>query len=99
MSVLTGPRNALSRQYEKLFEMEGVELVFEEGALVAIADKAIERKTGARGLRAILEEMMLELMYDVPSSKDIVRIVITQETVEKGTGPEIITENDELKQA
>jgi ATP-dependent Clp protease ATP-binding subunit ClpX len=99
VSILTEPRNALTRQYEKLFEMEGVELVFEEGALGAIADKAIERKTGARGLRAILEEMMLELMYEVPSSKDIMRIVITQETVEKGTGPEIITENDELKQA
>ena len=97
--ILTEPRNALTRQYEKLFEMEGVELVFEPAGLEAIADKAIERKTGARGLRSILEEMMLELMYEIPSSKEIARVVITQETVEKGTGPEIYSEGDELKQA
>jgi len=97
--ILTEPRNALTRQYEKLFEMEGVELVFEPGALEEVAAKAIDRKTGARGLRAILEEMMLELMYDIPSSKDIVRVVISRETVEKGSGPEIFTEGDELKQA
>jgi ATP-dependent Clp protease ATP-binding subunit ClpX len=97
--ILTEPRNALTRQYEKLFEMEGVELVFESAALEAIAQKAIERKTGARGLRAILEEMMLDLMYDIPSSKDIVRVLITRDTVEKGSGPEVLTEGDELKQA
>jgi ATP-dependent Clp protease ATP-binding subunit ClpX len=97
--ILTEPRNALTRQYEKLFEMEGVELVFEPEALEAVAHKAIERKTGARGLRAILEEMMLELMYEIPSSKEIVRVVISRETVEKGVGPEIVTQGEELKQA
>jgi ATP-dependent Clp protease ATP-binding subunit ClpX len=97
--ILTEPRNALTRQYEKLFEMEGVDLVFEPGALEAVAAKAINRKTGARGLRSILEEMMLELMYDIPSSKGIVRVVISRDTVEKGNGPEIFTEGDELKQA
>ena len=99
VQILTEPRNALTRQYEKLFEMEGVDLVFEEGALESIAEKAIERKTGARGLRAILEEMMLELMYEIPSSKDIARVVISRDTVERGTGPEIFSEGDELKQA
>jgi ATP-dependent Clp protease ATP-binding subunit ClpX len=97
--ILTEPRNALTRQYEKLFEMEGVELMFEMGALEAVAAKAIDRKTGARGLRAILEEMMLELMYDIPSSKDIVRVVISRDTVEKGNTPEVFSEGDELKQA
>ncbi len=97
--ILTEPRNALTRQYEKLFEMEGVELVFEPGALEAVAGKAINRKTGARGLRSILEEMMLELMYDIPSSKDIVRVVISRDTVEKGNSPETFSEGDELKQA
>ena len=97
--ILTEPRNALTRQYEKLFEMEGVDLVFEPGALEAVAAKAINRKTGARGLRSILEEMMLELMYDIPSSKDIVRVVISRDTVEKGNSPETFSEGDELKHA
>ena len=67
--------------------------------MTVATQKAIERKTGARGLRAILEEMMLDLMYDIPSSKDIVRVLITRDTVEKGSGPEVLTEGDELKQA
>jgi ATP-dependent Clp protease ATP-binding subunit ClpX len=94
--ILTEPKNALTRQYEKLFEMEGVELVFEEDALSAIATRAIERKTGARGLRAILEELMLDLMYEIPSSKDILRVVVTRETVENDTSPDIYTEGDQL---
>ena len=94
--ILTEPKNALTRQYEKLFEMEGVELVFEADALRAVARRAIDRRTGARGLRAILEELMLELMYEIPSSKEILRVVITRETVEESAGPDIYTDGDQI---
>jgi len=99
--ILTEPKNALVRQYEKLFEMEDVELIFHPDALRAIAHKAIERKTGARGLRAILEESMLDLMYEIPTSEEIVKVVITRESIENGDTPEIYTEGDEfyLKEA
>ncbi len=94
--ILTEPKNALIRQYEKLFEMEGVELIFEEDALRAIAGRAIARKTGARGLRAILEELMLDLMYEIPSTKDILRVVVTKDTVLNDTAPEVYTDGDQL---
>jgi ATP-dependent Clp protease ATP-binding subunit ClpX len=94
--ILSEPKNALTRQYEKLFDMEGVELVFQPEALAAVAKKAIERKTGARGLRAILEEAMLDLMYDIPDAEDIARVVITPETIQKGEAPEIYHDGDEL---
>jgi ATP-dependent Clp protease ATP-binding subunit ClpX len=94
--ILSEPKNALVRQYQKLFEMEDVELVFEEEALAAIARKAIDRKTGARGLRAILEEIMLNLMYDIPSSKDVLRVVVTADTIEKSLDPEVYTDGDQL---
>jgi ATP-dependent Clp protease ATP-binding subunit ClpX len=94
--ILTEPRNAITRQYEKLFEMEGVELIFEPDALSAVARRALGRKTGARGLRAILEEIMLDLMYEIPSTKDILRVVVTRECLEEGTPPEIYTDGDQL---
>ena len=79
--ILTEPRNALVKQYRKLFELDGVELEFGDDALEAIADQAILRGTGARGLRAIMEEVLLSVMYDIPSRKDVARCQITREVV------------------
>ena len=87
IDILTKPKNALARQYKRLFEMDGVELVFEDDALVEIAKKAIERKTGARGLRAICEEVMLDIMYDIPSRTDVKRCVITKDVIDKVAPP------------
>jgi ATP-dependent Clp protease ATP-binding subunit ClpX len=81
VEILTKPKNALVKQYEKLFEMDDVELEFEAEALVEIAKKAIERKTGARGLRSIIEGIMLDVMFELPSREDIEKCVITKETV------------------
>jgi ATP-dependent Clp protease ATP-binding subunit ClpX len=88
--VLTEPRNALIRQYQRLFELDGVELDFTPEALVAIADQAALRGTGARGLRAIMEEVLLNVMYDVPSRKDIGRVVITVEVVRDNVNPTLV---------
>jgi ATP-dependent Clp protease ATP-binding subunit ClpX len=85
--ILTEPKNALTKQYKKLFELEEVDLQFTDDALVAIADKAIERKTGARGLRAIMEELLLDLMYDIPGREDVSEIVINREVVEGKAEP------------
>jgi ATP-dependent Clp protease ATP-binding subunit ClpX len=79
--ILTEPKNALVRQYGRLFDLDGVELEFSDDALEAIAEQAILRGTGARGLRAIMEEVLLSVMYDLPSRKDVARCVITRETV------------------
>jgi len=79
--ILTEPRNALTKQYEKLLSFEKVKLKFTEGALAAVARKAYTQKTGARGLRAILEEVMLDLMYDAPSQKQIKEVVITEDAI------------------
>lgn len=87
IKILTEPKNALVKQYQKLFDMEGVELKFSDGALKAIADKAIERKTGARGLRAILEETLMDLMFDVPSMEDLTSVTITEKVVKDGNKP------------
>ncbi|MDQ3900989.1 MAG: ATP-dependent Clp protease ATP-binding subunit ClpX, partial [Actinomycetota bacterium] len=81
VQILTEPRNALSKQYCRLFEMDGVELEFTSTALEAIADQAILRGTGARGLRAIMEEVLLPVMYDIPSRTDVAKVVITEQTV------------------
>jgi ATP-dependent Clp protease ATP-binding subunit ClpX len=89
-NILTEPKNALVKQYRKLFEMENANLKFTEDAVEAIAQKALERKTGARGLRAILEELLLDLMYDVPGQSDISEITITGDVV-KGKAQPIIT--------
>ena len=88
--ILTEPRNALIRQYAKLFELDGVELEFTDDALEAIADQAILRGTGARGLRAIMEEVLLSVMYEVPSRDDVARVVITREAVLEHVNPTIV---------
>lgn len=85
--ILTEPRNALVKQYQKLLELDNVKLQFEEAALRAIAKKAIERKTGARGLRSIFEELMLDLMFEVPSEQNIKTVRITEEAVTNGSKP------------
>ena len=81
VSILTEPKNALTKQYRKLFEMEGVEIEFREGALKKIAEKAMERKTGARGLRSILEQVLLDTMYDLPSLEEVSKVVIDEAVV------------------
>lgn len=88
--ILTEPKNALTKQYEKLFELDGVKLEFDKKALGLIADMALERKTGARGLRAILEEIMLDVMYEIPSSDNIEKCIITEETVLKKAPPTLV---------
>ncbi|MBO5779319.1 MAG: ATP-dependent Clp protease ATP-binding subunit ClpX [Clostridia bacterium] len=88
--ILTEPKNALTKQYQALLQMDGVALTFEEGALKKIAELAISRKTGARGLRAILEEIMLDLMYDIPSRDDVAEIIITPGAVSKTEEPKLV---------
>ncbi|MGA0978578.1 MAG: ATP-dependent Clp protease ATP-binding subunit ClpX [Candidatus Nanopelagicales bacterium] len=90
MQVLTEPRNALVKQYQKLFELDGVELEFTDEALGEIADQALKRGTGARGLRAILEEVLLNVMYDVPSRSDVAKVVVTEETVRDNVLPTLV---------
>ena len=90
IEVLTEPKNALTKQYRRLFELDGVELEFDAGALAAIADQGLLRGTGARGLRAILEEVLLNVMYDVPSRDDVATVQITREVVENNVNPTII---------
>jgi ATP-dependent Clp protease ATP-binding subunit ClpX len=87
VEILTRPKNALTKQYEKLFEFENVKLRFNEDLLEAVAERAIERKSGARGLRAILEDIMLEIMYDLPSSTDIEECIISSEVLTKKVKP------------
>ena len=88
--ILREPKNALLKQYWKMLKMDGVELEFDDEAVVEIAKKAIERKTGARGLRAILEELMLDIMYDVPSQQDAVKCIVHKECITDGKTPELI---------
>ena len=94
ISILTEPRNALVKQFQKMFALDGVELDFERSALEAIADKAIERETGARGLRAILEESLQPVMFEVPSRDDVVKVVITEGVVTEGRAPLMLTGKD-----
>lgn len=98
IDILLRPKNALIKQYKKLFAIEGAELEFTEEAVVAIAKKALKRKTGARGLRAILEDLLLDSMYEVPSLSDVKKIVVDQENVENSTTPIYIHKN-ELKKS
>src|SRR5919107_530784 len=90
IKILTEPRNAYVKQYQRLFELDGVELEFDRGALEAIADQAMLRGTGARGLRAIMEEVLLSVMYEVPSNPDAARVVITREVVLENVNPTIV---------
>ena len=96
VNILTKPRNALVKQYQKLFAMDDVELEFEPKALDAIASKAIERRTGARGLRSIIESVMMDLMFEIPSRNDITKVVVT-ESIVTGTGqPDLYDEDNRL---
>lgn len=100
ISILTEPRNALLKQYQELFRLDNVELEITKDALVAIAKKAKARKTGARGLRAVIEEVMLNAMFEIPSTPDARKCIITRETIEDGKDPEIemkTSENKEIK--
>jgi ATP-dependent Clp protease ATP-binding subunit ClpX len=97
VQILTEPRNALIKQYQKLFEIDGVELEFTDDAVEAIADKAMERGTGARGLRAIIEEVLLNVMYDVPSREDIGKVVVTREVVSDNVNPTLVPREAEPK--
>ena len=90
VNILTKPKNALVKQYKKLLEIDGVELEFEPDALEAIVDKAIERKTGARGLRSIIENVMTDIMYDIPSNEKIEKCIITKDTIQNNAKPKII---------
>jgi ATP-dependent Clp protease ATP-binding subunit ClpX len=90
IKVMTEPKNALVKQYKKLFEFEDIKLKFTDGAVKAIAEKAIERKTGARGLRAVMEETMLEIMFELPSQKEVEEVVINEEVVAKGENPMMV---------
>ena len=87
IDILTGPRNALVKQYQRMFELDGVQLEFETEALRSIADLAVERKTGARGLRAILEDVLGPIMFEIPSAEDVAKVIVTQAAVDEGAAP------------
>ena len=91
VTILTEPRNALAKQFQRFFSFDNIELVFSDDALTAIANKALERETGARGLRSILEEILLEVQFELPSRRDVQKCVVTKETVEKGIQPTLVT--------
>ncbi|MGH8383279.1 ATP-dependent Clp protease ATP-binding subunit ClpX [Pseudomonas sp.] len=95
MQILTEPKNALTKQYAKLFEMEGVDLEFRSDALKSVARKALERKTGARGLRSILEGILLDTMYEIPSQKDVSKVVIDESVIDGSSQPLLIYESSE----
>jgi ATP-dependent Clp protease ATP-binding subunit ClpX len=96
--ILTEPKNAIVKQYARLLQMDNVELEFTEEALEEIAKEAIKRKTGARGLRAIIESVMLDVMFDLPSREDVVKCVITKESITEGKAPTLITKDGKTKQ-
>ena len=97
VKVLTEPKNALVKQYQAMFDMENVKLTFTDSALRAIAKKAIERKTGARGLRAIMEDNLLELMYDIPDKKEIGEIIIDDKVINDGKEPKFVLRKEDKK--
>src|SRR5437868_1422052 len=97
VKILNEPRNALVKQYQKLFELDNVELEFTDDSLESIADLAILRATGARGLRAIMEEVLLSVMYEVPSRKDVARVVVTREVVLENVNPTLVPREVEPK--
>ncbi len=94
IDILTKPKNSLVKQFQKLFEMDSVKLKFTKGALQSVAKKALERESGARGLRAILEEAMLDIMYDVPTKNGIKEVVLNEDVITKGDTPLIVYEKD-----
>ncbi|MEG1930550.1 MAG: ATP-dependent protease ATP-binding subunit ClpX, partial [Anaerovorax sp.] len=92
--IIKEPKNSLLKQYKKLFKLDGVELEIEEEAMESVAQKAIERKTGARGLRSILEYVMTDIMYEIPSREDIVKCIITKGTIESNSKPALVLKED-----
>ncbi|HZT45127.1 MAG TPA: hypothetical protein VFA24_03020, partial [Gaiellaceae bacterium] len=91
VKILQEPKNALVKQYQRFFNYDSIELVFTDDALWEIADKALERETGARGLRSIIENALLDVMFELPSRKDVSKCVITKETILKGLKPTLVT--------
>jgi ATP-dependent Clp protease ATP-binding subunit ClpX len=91
-TILTEPRHALTRQFQRFFEFDDIELVFADDSLEAIADRALERETGARGLRSILEETLLDVQFELPSRRDVTKCVVTKETITEGRRPTLVTE-------
>ncbi len=92
ITILTEPRNALVKQFHRFFSFDGIELVFAEEALTSIADRALKRETGARGLRSIIEETLLDVQFELPSRRDVKKCVVTKETIETGRAPTLVTE-------
>ena len=99
VSILTEPKNALIKQYQKLFSLENIELEFEKEALMKIAEKSLNRSTGARGLRAVIEEIMMQIMYEIPSRKDIKKVIINQDVIDNQSEPIIILKDKAKKSA
>ncbi len=99
IEILVEPKNALVKQYQRFFEMEDVELEFSDDALEAIAEQALLRGTGARGLRAILEEVLLNVMYDLPSREDVGKCVIDRDVVEDKVNPTLVPKDEVAKKA
>lgn len=95
--IIIEPKNALLKQYKKLFSMDNVELEIEDDAMVKIAEKAIERKTGARGLRSIMEGLMTDVMFEIPSRQDVRKCVITKDTVDGAAQPALVLNGDETE--
>jgi ATP-dependent Clp protease ATP-binding subunit ClpX len=102
ITILTEPRNALAKQFRRFFAFDDIELVFAPDSLGAIADRALERETGARGLRSIIELALLDVMFELPSRTDVTKCVITKETISKGLKPTLVTSagpaEDELEE-
>ena len=92
VSILIEPRNALVKQFQRFFSFDGIELVFSEDSLMAVAEKGLARETGARGLRSIVEEILLEVQFELPSRRDVKKCVVTKDTVERGLTPTLVTE-------
>ncbi|MEO2119120.1 MAG: ATP-dependent Clp protease ATP-binding subunit ClpX, partial [Microbacterium sp.] len=90
IEILTAPKNALVKQYQRMFEIDGVSLEFDDEALVAIADLAVARKTGARGLRAILEDVLGPIMFEIPSAENVDKVIVTRAAVEDGAAPTLV---------
>ena len=92
ITILTEPKNALTRQFQRFFEFDEIELQFQEDSLAAIADQALERETGARGLRSILEETLQDVQFELPSRRDVSKCVVTKDTIEQGLRPTLVTQ-------
>jgi ATP-dependent Clp protease ATP-binding subunit ClpX len=91
VTILTEPRNAIVKQFQRFFQFDGIELAFQKDSLDAVAEKALERETGARGLRSIIEEVLLEVQFELPSRRDVSKCVVTRDTIERGVKPTLVT--------